>query len=100
MILETLEVRETNATTINLTSLTTLTFFSLKYQAHPNLSSIFINNGQNGSVVRFERLYITNTYGVIDVTVDDSVAANAQTSPYLPTVWKKQYAGYQVLNFI
>jgi hypothetical protein len=105
MQIETLSIKELPNTILDLKPLNTLRSFSLSYADHPNLSDIYIDNGNNGLLTKFNRLYVSQGYsgggdGIVNVKVDNPTDANNEVSPYLPTVWKKQYNGYDVLNFI
>lgn len=89
---------------IDLKPLISLTSFSLNYPYHSSVTEIDIANGLNSQITNFSRLYIAQGYGgsagLLDVRVDNAIDANNGTSPYLPTVWKKQYNSYEVLSFI
>lgn len=105
MKIESLIIEELTNTILDLKPLNSLRVFSLNYQHHSNLTDILIDNGNNALLTKFSRLYVTQGYsgggdGIVNVKVDNPTDANNEVSPYLPSVWGKQYSGYDVLNFI
>ena len=82
---------------LDLKPLLNLSVFTLAYGRHPGITYIDIANGLNSQVTKFIRLYVN---GLLDVKVDDPIAANAEQAPYLPTVWVKTYNGNDNLNWI
>lgn len=105
MKIESLTIDELSNTILDLKPLNNLRTFYLRYPGHSNLTDILIDNGNNALLAKFSRLYVSQGYsgggdGIVNVKVDNPIDANNEVTPYLPSVWEKQYSGYDVLNFI
>ncbi len=95
---QTIELINTVNVTIDLRLLVNLTSFNMNYYS-ALMTNIYIDNGLNSQITKFQRIYGTDT-NIVDVTVDNPIDANNEVSPYLPTVWVKDYLTTQRFNWI
>lgn len=97
--IETLSIHELPNTVLDLKPLSNLKSVNLDYTGNNNLTDVLIDNTYNDKIISFRRRYVSQGQ-VINVKVDNPTDANNEVTPYLPTVWNKQYNGYDVLNFV